>query len=292
MPQSSKSNYSGLLPRRLLAVLVAIALAVEIASVAASELSGGDSGARAPAASAVAISQPTVPLISPQRLIERVQSGESVVFVDVREPEEFAEGHIPGAVNIPQRDLGSRIGELDPDALTIPYCNMDFRGFVAAKRLRDLGIRSVALMQERGLRGWEAQSLPVSAGSAQSEEDGLRRLREVAARDLLGDRFVENASPTGRSHRIEMVASEWFFDPNDLEIEAGDTIHLTIRSEKGNHFFIQPDYEISVYLPEGETREVQFQALRPGDYRFGSCEWDGTSLQVMKGRLRVVAPPS
>ena len=84
-----------------------------------------------------------------------------------------------------------------------------------------------------------------------------------------------------------MTASEWFFDPNDLEVEPGDEIRLSIRSEIGSHFFVQPDYELAVALPEGETTEIRFVADRVGDFRFGSCEWDGGSLQVMKGRLRV-----
>jgi hypothetical protein len=64
------------------------------------------------------------PLYSPAQLVKMVQSKEPVVFLDVREPEEFAKNHIPGAINMPQRDFAARAHELPSHALVIPYCNM------------------------------------------------------------------------------------------------------------------------------------------------------------------------
>ncbi len=46
----------------------------------------------------------------------------TAVFVDVRDAQSYAQGHIPGAINIPLNELGSRIKELDPTAWIIPYC--------------------------------------------------------------------------------------------------------------------------------------------------------------------------
>jgi 3-mercaptopyruvate sulfurtransferase SseA len=46
----------------------------------------------------------------------------AAVFVDVRDAQSYAQGHIPGAINIPLDELGSRIKELDPTAWIIPYC--------------------------------------------------------------------------------------------------------------------------------------------------------------------------
>jgi rhodanese-related sulfurtransferase/plastocyanin len=242
------------------------------------------------------------PLVSPQKLVEMIRSAghagaEAEVpgttsgklqLIDVREPEEYAEGHIPGAVNIPQQDFARRIGEIDTDALVIPYCNMDFRGFVAAEALRALGVERVALMQERGINGWREQGLPIAGPeTGLTDTEALARLRELSPRELLGDRYVERVAPTGETHVIRMTASEWYFEPNDLEVNAGDELRFEITSEKGDHFFVQPNYEVAVALPQGETQVVRFIADQPGDFRFGSCEWDGASLQVMKGRLRV-----
>lgn len=241
-----------------------------------------------PARGADPSAQP-IELISPQRLVERIQAGENIVFVDVRQPEEFAPSHIPGALNVPKGELAARRAELPRDALLIPYCNMDFRGFVAARELEAMGFR-VALMQERGLHGWQGQGLPV-AGEATglSDADGATKVRATPVAQLLGERFVPRVPANGRSRALPVTVAEWYFQPNDLEVEAGDEVHIAVTSAKGKHYFILPDYDVQVEVAEGEAREVVFLADRVGEYKFGTCEWDGSSLQVMKGRLRVRA---
>jgi 3-mercaptopyruvate sulfurtransferase SseA len=47
---------------------------------------------------------------------------QTAVFLDVRDPASFSNGHIPGSVNIPLNELESRIGELDPNDWIITYC--------------------------------------------------------------------------------------------------------------------------------------------------------------------------
>jgi rhodanese-related sulfurtransferase/plastocyanin len=230
-----------------------------------------------------------VKLIPPQRLIERIQAGEKIVFLDVRQPEEFAPEHIPGAVNIPKGDLVARQAELARDAIIIPYCNMDFRGFVAARELEGMGFQ-VALMQERGLQGWQAQKLPVAGTkTGLSDAEGLEKVRTTAPADLLGERFVSRVAASGKSRQVPVTVREWYFEPNQLEVQAGEEVHIAVTSAQGEHYFILPDYEVQVKIPQGETREVVFVADRAGEYRFGTCEWDGSALQVMKGQLRVRA---
>jgi len=229
-----------------------------------------------------------VPLLSPRDLVLALQGGDNIVFLDVREPEEFAAGHIPGAINIPQRHLAERFDEIDPAALVIPYCNMDFRGFYAVRELGKLGLRSIALMEERGIYGWEGLGLPIASGAdGLTDAQATRALAAIDARTLPSRRDQPRTPPTGRTRHIRVTASNWFFDPNDLEVDAGDEIHLIVESHQGDHFFVQPDYEVAMHVVEGRRQEVRFLADRGGDFRFGSCEWDGTDLQVMKGRLRV-----
>jgi rhodanese-related sulfurtransferase len=52
----------------------------------------------------------------PQSLRELVRTGEKVLIVDVRSPEEFAAGHVEGAINIPSDQLATQPGELPADA--------------------------------------------------------------------------------------------------------------------------------------------------------------------------------
>lgn len=63
---------------------------------------------------------PSVERISPQDA-KAAYDQSAAVFLDVRTPEEYAEGHIAGATTIPLLDLPERIGELDPNTWIITY---------------------------------------------------------------------------------------------------------------------------------------------------------------------------
>lgn len=64
--------------------------------------------------------------------------------VDVRTPQEFAAGHVPGAVNIPFDEIARRAGEFgDPDSPVVLYCRSGRRSAIAADALRSLGFVKV-----------------------------------------------------------------------------------------------------------------------------------------------------
>jgi len=65
--------------------------------------------------------------------------------LDVRTPEEFASGHIPGAVNIPVDHLRSRLGELPHDQMIAAYCQVGQRGYLATRILLQSGFTAVNL---------------------------------------------------------------------------------------------------------------------------------------------------
>ena len=69
-------------------------------------------------------------------------AGERPFLVDVRTPQEFAAGHIPGAVNIPVDDLRSRLGELPRDREIAAYCQVGQRGYLATRILRQAGFQA------------------------------------------------------------------------------------------------------------------------------------------------------
>jgi len=60
-------------------------------------------------------------------------------LLDVRAPQEFSSGHIPGAVNIPVDDLRSRLGELPHDRKIAAYCQVGQRGYLATRILQQKG---------------------------------------------------------------------------------------------------------------------------------------------------------
>ncbi len=88
------------------------------------------------------------------------------LFVDARTPDEFAAGHIPGAVNIPSEALLTGIDDavqgLKPDALIVVYCgNLACpKSKEVAEGLKGMGFTKLSVMPE-GLEGWRAVGGPV-----------------------------------------------------------------------------------------------------------------------------------
>lgn len=87
-----------------------------------------------------------------------LDSGEDVLIVDVREPEEYASGHLPGATSIPRGLLEYKAAsELpDKDRRIVTHCALGGRGALAASTLTEMGYTNVANM-EGGVNAWREQ---------------------------------------------------------------------------------------------------------------------------------------
>lgn len=98
--------------------------------------------------------------ISHRELLERTRDG-LVTVLDVRPEDEFQAEHILGAVNIPLKELKSRLSELDADKEVVAYCRGPYcvLSFEAVAALRARGIRARRL--EDGLPEWRAEGLPL-----------------------------------------------------------------------------------------------------------------------------------
>jgi rhodanese-related sulfurtransferase len=82
----------------------------------------------------------------PQVDVEAVVADPAGAFpylLDVRTAQEFAQGHIPGAVNLPIDDLRNRLGELPRDRQIALYCQVGQRGYLATRILRQAGFNAV-----------------------------------------------------------------------------------------------------------------------------------------------------
>ncbi|WP_353057019.1 chromate resistance protein ChrB domain-containing protein [Microbulbifer sp. VAAF005] len=120
-----------------------------------------------------------VPEIKASELFDHIRSGKNVVFVDTRESNEFAEAHIPGAVNIPIRSLGNQLPKsLESADIIISYCVKDFRGFEMAKILRRRGLQQTAILNPYGIRGWIEAELPVAGTKALTEQQAKANLEQ------------------------------------------------------------------------------------------------------------------
>ena len=96
----------------------------------------------------------------------RRQRAEGVTVLDVRPPDEFALGHLPGALNIPLHALKARLAEFDPAREIVaycrgPYCVLSYEA-VSALRARGFKVRRL----EDGYPEWRAAGLPVVTGTA------------------------------------------------------------------------------------------------------------------------------
>lgn len=106
-----------------------------------------------------------VPTVGIDTILDRISAGSKVVFVDTREPAEYEEGHIPGAINLPLRRLEAYPEELKDADLVISYCVKDFRGYEVAQQLLEDGVANAVIMEPYGIRGWGDMGLPVVSGT-------------------------------------------------------------------------------------------------------------------------------
>ncbi|MBZ5527373.1 MAG: sulfurtransferase [Acidobacteriia bacterium] len=93
----------------------------------------------------------------------RLDAGEKLVLVDVREESEWARGHLPGAVymgrGVIERDIEQKIP--DTAAKLVLYCGGGFRSVLVAENLQKMGYRNVESM-DGGWKGWVDAGLPTA----------------------------------------------------------------------------------------------------------------------------------
>src|SRR5438128_203863 len=94
--------------------------------------------------------------LSPQELKAKIDGGEKILLVDVRDPAEFAFNRIQGAIHIPLHELARRHKELDPDAGIVTYCHLGVRSLKAAQILKSLEFSNVKHLAG-GIDAWSAQ---------------------------------------------------------------------------------------------------------------------------------------
>ncbi len=102
-------------------------------------------------------------LITAHELRAYINDEVSPTIIDVRAPEAYARGHLPGAVNIPKDDLMSKLDQIPTDKPVVTYCNMHQPGSSssenAADTLRDAGFHARAL--KGGFPEWKEAGYPI-----------------------------------------------------------------------------------------------------------------------------------
>lgn len=114
----------------------------------------------------VAEAQSRVRATSPQSLSTRMAAGDPLVVVDVREPQEWAAGLLPGALPIPRGVLEGQVdGHLPRDAEIVLYCAAGARSALAAVSLQEMGYTSVEHLAG-GFAAWVRAGLAIDRSGA------------------------------------------------------------------------------------------------------------------------------
>jgi sulfur-carrier protein adenylyltransferase/sulfurtransferase len=204
-----------------------------------------------------------VPEISVEDLSARLRAGTAPTVIDVRDPDEFREGALEGAVHISRGFLEFKVQDAYPDPETpiVLYCLSGLRSLLAAKALHDLGYQNVASLAG-GVRRWKELKLPLVREDpltpAQMERYSrhfmLAQVGEQGQRRLLRARvLLIGAGGLGSPAAVYLAA----VGVGTLGIIDGDAVDLSNLQRQILHR--TPD----VGRPKVESARDAIQALNP-----------------------------
>ena len=107
------------------------------------------------------VGSPPADAITGPELERWLEKGVALQLIDVREPQEYAAGHIPGALLIPLHQLTGRMGELDVNTVVVVVCRTGSRSAEATRQLVEAGFDARNL--KGGMEHWKG---PVTRSSA------------------------------------------------------------------------------------------------------------------------------
>ena len=93
---------------------------------------------------------------------KRIAAGEKLILVDTREDNEWAHGHLPGAIHLSKGIIERDVERAIPDKATpiVAYCGGGFRSALVSDNLQKMGYTNVVSLAG-GFRGWVDDDLPV-----------------------------------------------------------------------------------------------------------------------------------
>jgi len=148
-----------------------------------------------------------------QAVLDKDEKGD-FLLLDVRQPEEYEDGHIPGAMFIPLGELEARQEELERDKKIITYCRSGHRSMAAAIALCGLGFKDVHHL-EGGILNWHYETIigmPEARPELVTEITGVRDILILAIKLEKGswDFYLaakENAASPQAKEKFQMLAN-------------------------------------------------------------------------------------
>ncbi|MCB9137320.1 MAG: rhodanese-like domain-containing protein [Caldilineaceae bacterium] len=193
-----------------------------------------------------------------------------VYLIDVREESEYAEGHIPGAVNIPIRTLADDLSKIPADQPVMVYCASGHRAAMSLASLQELGYTNAKAFPP-GWRGWSGAEEEVST---EAVEPGSFDEPTVDPDTLAAVQNFLNNMPEGYySLGSDAAALESAMDAGATvidvrqpdEYDAGhvtDAINIPIRTLAENLDQIPADSPVIVYCASGHRAGMSLAALQ------------------------------
>jgi adenylyltransferase/sulfurtransferase len=127
----------------------------------------------------------TIPELTIDEVKDRIERGEQWTVLDVREREEYREGHLEGAIALPRGFLEMRVEETLPDKTlpVIAYCAGGVRSLIAARTMKELGYENVSSMAG-GYTAWKNAGYKWVADRQFSQEQITRYARHFTLPDV------------------------------------------------------------------------------------------------------------
>jgi len=200
-----------------------------------------------------------------EKLQEAIDNG--AVLIDVREPNEFEQGHIAGAVNIPLRTLVANLDQIPQDQPVIAYCASGYRSALANGILHTLGFDNVRSFPA-GYGAWEAAQgesgdVPVEVAAAVTSDFEI-----VAAVDEWLSAIPEGFLAVGKLDAFKDVIEN--IDPLLIDVrEASEyadghipgAINIPLRTLTQNLDKIPTDQPVFIYCASGLRAGTALAAL-------------------------------
>jgi rhodanese-related sulfurtransferase len=196
-----------------------------------------------------------------------------VLMIDVREEGEYAEGHIPGAINIPLRTVAQNLDKIPADQPVLVYCASGLRAGTALSALRTLGYDNVKSFPG-GWKAWSGDGREVSteATEAQTVEPKAVDAELLAQVDNFLSSIPEGFYSAGDVAKLQDAMDNGAFlvdvrEPSEFEQGAiTGAINVPIRTLMQNLDQIPADQPVIVYCASGHRAAMASGILHMAGY--------------------------